>query len=371
MGYFVTSPIFGTLADRGPRRGLIAVGIGVWSLATIASGFADSLPTLIAARVFVGVGEASYATIAPTIIDDIAPVAKKGRWLALFYSAAPIGSALGYLVGGTVERHYGWSAAFYVAGGPGLVLAVMCMFIKEPARVVATARPSILASLATLARIPTYRKGVLGYAAYTFAVGGFGYWAPTFLVAEYGPDLSPDEGARLEVANFRFGILLVVGGAIGTAVGGWLCDRWARRALKIAGSTSDDALDRAFVHASLQVCALSAASGAPLALAAFFAPTSTVFFALSFFCIIGLFLSASPANAVVLRSVPVHQRAAAMALSIFAIHILGDLWSPPLIGALAGVVPRTMAMLLIPLAILLAAVIWIPRRIASPAPRPG
>jgi MFS family permease len=254
------------------------------------------------------------------------------------------------------------------------------MFIKEPPRTVATTRPNIFASLKVLSKIATYRKGVLGYAAYTFAVGGFGYWAPTFLVDEYGQDLSPDPSARLEVANFRFGILLVIGGAIGTAVGGWLSDRWTRgllrplqeaRGLMSKGPVPEEEVDRMFVHANLKVCALSAAIGAPLAVAAFFAPNSTVFFAISFTSIIGLFLSASPANAVVLRSVPVDQRAAAMALSIFTIHILGDLWSPPLIGALVGVVPRAYAMMLIPLAIALAAVIWVPRRLAPAVPRPG
>ena len=95
VGYFLTSPIFGALGDRVPRKGLIAIGVGVWSAATIASGFATGLWSLLAARVMVGVGEASYATLAPTIIDDLTAPDKKGRALAVFYIAAPVGGALG------------------------------------------------------------------------------------------------------------------------------------------------------------------------------------------------------------------------------------------------------------------------------------
>ena len=81
LGYFVTSPIFGALGDRFPRKGLIALGVVIWSVATLASGLSRTLPQLICARVVVGVGEASYATLAPTIIDDVTPANKKAaRW---------------------------------------------------------------------------------------------------------------------------------------------------------------------------------------------------------------------------------------------------------------------------------------------------
>src|SRR6185312_12698666 len=103
IGYMLTSPVFGILGDRGGRPNtrvrLIALGIAVWSLATIGSGLAGGMGSLVVMRAIVGVGEASYATLAPTIIDDMAPAASKSRWMAIFYSATPIGSALGYIVG--------------------------------------------------------------------------------------------------------------------------------------------------------------------------------------------------------------------------------------------------------------------------------
>ena len=137
LGFFVTSPVFGYLSDRSGamgRKALIVVGVGVWCMATIATGLARGPATLIAARVVVGVGEASYVTIAPTLIDEIAPPEQKSRWLAIFYTAIPVGSALGYLTGGAVQSAtHSWRQAFFVAGVPGLALGLLCLLIQQPA----------------------------------------------------------------------------------------------------------------------------------------------------------------------------------------------------------------------------------------------
>ncbi len=114
------------------------MGIGTWSAATVASGMAGGAASIVASRAFVGVGEASYTTLAPTLIDDVAPPARKSAWMAIFLAATPIGSALGYLVGGAVMHAHGWRSAFYVAECPGLLAALLCLFLHR--RVVA-ARP--------------------------------------------------------------------------------------------------------------------------------------------------------------------------------------------------------------------------------------
>ena len=367
VGYFLTSPIFGSLGDRLPRKGLIAAGVIVWSLATIGSGFAVGIWSLLLARAMVGVGEASYATLAPTIIDDVTPPHRKGRALAVFYSATPIGGALGYLVGGIVEKHWGWRSAFFVAGGPGLLLALVCLLIAEPTRKLSAEKPNVLGDVRRLARMDLYRKGVLGYCAYTAAIGAFSYWAPKFLYARYGLPLA--------AANFEFGLITVVAGAIGTIVGG----RWADRAAKAgaplataedAKSYRDDAhalarrerdTERARVNGLLRICATGSAIGAPLAVGCFLSPGPNVFFALVFLAIVFLFLNTSPINAVVLQAVPTELRASAMALSIFSIHVFGDLWSPPLVGMLADHLPIQLAMMTLPLAIGASAWIWWPR----------
>ncbi len=347
VGYFLTSPIFGALGDRVPRKGLIAIGVGVWSAATIASGFATGLWSLLAARVMVGVGEASYATLAPTIIDDLTAPDKKGRALAVFYIAAPVGGALGYLVGGAVEQHWGWRSAFFVAGGPGVALALACLLIAEPERKIAKDKANIGRDVKRLARMPLYRQGVLGYCAQTAAIGAFSYWAPKFLVTRYAIPLA--------TANFRFGIITVLGGAIGTLAGG----RWADAALRRATD------EHGRVTGLLRVCAVGSLVGGPLAAAAFLAPSANLFFVLVFFAIAFLFLVTSPINAVVLQAVPTELRASAMALSIFSIHALGDLWSPPLVGWLADVMPISLAMMALPVAILVSAATWWPRKHTS------
>jgi len=345
VGYFATSPIFGRLADRVPRKYLITFGVVVWSIATIGTGLVKSLPMLILMRVLVGVGEASYATLAPTIIDDLAPPEKKSRWLAIFYVATPVGSALGYLVGGYVEARYGWRHAFLVAGGPGIVLALSCLLIVEPERRGALSKETLLQNIRVLARIPAYVRAVLGYAAYTFAVGAFAFWAPTFLFRTFK--------MPLERANFLFGAVTVAGGVVGTVLGGWAADRATAR-----GGGDDNAI----VRTGLWVCAIGSFCGAPLAVLCFLAPSQIVFFIAVFFCETALFLNSSPVNAVVLRSVPAARRAGAMALCITCIHLLGDLWSPTLVGAAIDRLPMRLAMMILPVALAGSALLWLPPR---------
>ncbi len=350
LGYFATAPVFGALGDRMQRKWLIALGVIVWSAATIASGLATTATQLLVARAFVGIGEASYATLAPTIIDDISAPERKGRNLAYFYGATPFGAALGYLVGGFVEARWGWRSAFFVAGGPGLLIALFCLAIAEPERTFSSVKPDLKKDLGTLARTALYRQGVLGYCAYTFAIGAFSYWAPKFLYARYH--------LALDVANFRFGLITVVAGVIATFLGGFWADRM-RRGITGSGAATESG---DVVRGLLRICAIGSAVGAPLALACFLSPSSGTFFVLVFFCIFALFLCTSPINAVVLSAVPPGLRASAMAISILAIHLLGDLWSPILVGALADRVPFDLAMMLLPVAIAVSALVWWPRR---------
>jgi MFS family permease len=355
LGYFVTAPVFGTLGDRLPRKHLMAFGVGVWSLATLASGFATGLASLVVARAFVGIGEASYATLAPTIIDDVTPVEKKGGALAVFYVATPIGSALGNIVGGFVGKHWGWREAFYVAGGPGILLALSCLLLLEPERSVARDKPDLKRDFRQLVGVKSYRFAVLGYAAYTAAVGAFAYWAPEFLVKRYS--------LALDKANFEFGAIIVVAGAIAT----WLGGRWAdRMAARLPRELSPEEAERRTLQDLIRICATGSLLGAPIAAVAFLSPSPNGFFVAVFFCILALFLGTSPINAVILRSVPTHLRASAMALSIFGIHLLGDLWSPPFVGLLADHLPLPVAMMTLPVFIVASAVLWWPGRFRWP-----
>jgi MFS transporter, Spinster family, sphingosine-1-phosphate transporter len=335
VGYFLTSPLFGLLGDRLPRKGLIAGGVLVWSLATFASGAsglagaAGSFALLVAARVLVGVGEASYATLSPTIIDDLTESERKNRVLALFYAAIPVGSALGYALGGLLEHHFGWESAFYVAGAPGIVLAMLVLAIEEPPRRLAGAaapmpqtpgrapegRSGVVSSIGELLATKGYRHAVGGAIAYTFALGALAAWAPKFLVARL--DLT------LHDADFWLGVILAATGFAGTAAGGFLGDRWPGG-------------DR--TRATLAVCSLSAAVAAPCAILALLSTTPLLAFVMIGLTEFFLFVSSAPFNAAVLGSVPSQLRASAMALSIFATHLFGDLVSPPAVGKLSDAI---------------------------------
>jgi MFS family permease len=361
IGYCITSPIFGVGSDRASsvwRNRLIALGVALWSMATIGSGLATGALTLVLARALVGVGEASYATLAPTLIDEVAPATKTGRWMAIFASATPVGSALGYVVGGAVLHAHGWRAAFFVAGGPGLLAALLCLFIATPADDAPRRdrpRVDLVGAARALLGDAHYRRAVLGYCSYTFAIGGFAYWAPKYLQQRYG--LEPGR------ASLQFGLLTVVGGVAGTFLGGWVADRAVRAERRraegaLGAPLTGDRLDAAIVRGNLSACWIAAAIGAPLAAVAIAAPTSTGFFLALVPCETALFLVSGPINVAILRSAPAALRASAMAVAIFAIHGLGDFWSPPLIGLVADHAPMRLAIAAVPVAFALAAWTW-------------
>ena len=366
-GYFVTSPFFGARADRGKRTGMIAFGVIVWSVATVATGLSHSFATLMIARVCVGIGEASYATLAPTIIDDVTPPDQRSRTLAIFYLAIPVGSALGYLLGGFIQVRWGWRSAFFLAGGPGIALALSCLLIVEPTRKLQRAKASIFAALGTLRKLPLFRRAVLGYCAYTGAVSAFAAWAPKYLAEHYAASLTT------ATADYYFGLVTVAAGAIGTILGGRWADAAVKRGPVITAETAwnSPANDQG-INAQLRVCAWGMVIAAPLTAAAFAMPTPLLFFSFAFFAEIGLFLSTSPVSAIGLRSVPPELRASAMAAMIFSIHLFGDLWSPSVLGLLSDLLVPVVAMMAVPLVFAWAAYIWWPRReeaAATPATR--
>jgi hypothetical protein len=211
--------------------------------------------------------------------------------------------------------------------------------------------PHAIRSAAALLRAPLYRRAVLGYCAYTFAIGGFAYWAPTFVYRQFGLEVGR--------ASVRFGTITVFAGLVGTLAGGILADSLARRRSSSARSPKvPDAPEAAGLRASLWVCAASAGLGAPLAAAALWAGTADRFFLLVVPCEIALFLSSGPVNVVLLRSAPAGLRASAMAFGIFSIHLFGDMWSQPLIGLVADHASWGSAMLAVPVFFAMASFVW-------------
>lgn len=320
LGYFLTSPIFGYLGDRWPRRWLIAAGVFVWSLGTLLSGHAHGFAMLILFRVLVGFGEASFGTISPGWIADLFSPARRNNAISWFYLAIPVGSALGYILGGRIAAHHGWRAAFLFAGYPGLLLAFLLFLLREPARGATEPADKTDATGAMpvgwrvyldLLTFPRYVLVILGYVAQTFAMGGFSFWAPTFLVRVHHMGLA--------AAGGFFGQALVITGLVATLGGGYLATMWQRK----TGT------------GYAWVLALSSLGTAPAAFAAFTLHDlgqAKAALAVSMFL---LFLCTGPVNTLILETVPVRMRASAVAASIFSIHMFGDLWSPKFIGYLS------------------------------------
>jgi len=375
--YMLTSPLFGVLGDRGRRPRIVAAGIALWSLATGLAGLARSFAALLVARSAVGVGEAAYVTISPAMLADSFPRGERGRVFAIFNAATPIGAAAGYILGGLVASHFGWRAAFFVAGFPGLLLAVLMWRLHDPPRGASDApdageasdagkagdgshggdggdvgqkHPAGLAAVyAELARNRPFVLIVLGYAAYTFALGALAYWMPAFLERVRGVPSSQ--------ATVQFGIIVVVTGFAGTFAGGWLGDMLLRR----------------WSEAYLWVSGIATLAAAPVALLAFQAASRPVYMAAIVGAEVLLFFSTGPINSALVNVVAPAHRATAMALNILVIHLLGDVPSPPLIGRLSDATSLAKAFLVLPAMMALAGVIWIYAAWSGPrraAPRP-
>src|SRR6476661_6872240 len=132
--YMISAPILGFLADRFSRWIIVGSAVILWSLASGGSGLAATFAILFATRVLVGIGEGGYGPAAPTILADLFPIETRGRIMAIFCSAIPVGSAIGYILGGQIGARYGWRWAFYLVVPPGLLFALLCFFRSDPER---------------------------------------------------------------------------------------------------------------------------------------------------------------------------------------------------------------------------------------------
>ncbi len=327
--YMCAAPIFGWLGDKGGRVRLAASGLGIWSLATVLAGMASGYNQLLGARSLVGVGEASFGTVAPGMISDYFPQEKRGRVLSWFYLAIPLGSALGYLLGGVIGARFGWQTAFLMVGAPGLLLVLPLAFLKtvEFKKEVRSGG----SSYTTLFKNRSFMLNTLAMTAMTFAMGGMAQWLPTFL--------NRIHGLSVERANLLFGGLTVVAGIIGTLVGGWLGDYYQKKRpdgyLLVSGW--------GFIFGIPALILALTATNLTLTLAGIF---------LAEFC---LFLNTGPLNTVIVNVTRHDMRAMAFAANIFVIHALGDAISPAFIGFLSDHFGLGKALLSTVAAILIAA----------------
>jgi predicted MFS family arabinose efflux permease len=307
--YMLAAPPIGYWADKHGRRLWITAGTALWSLATMASGMAVGYSSLFAARSAVGIGESCYGAISPSFVAEHYPPEKRGSVLALFSMAIPVGSALGYIVGGNVGQIWGWRKAFFLVGIPGLVLSLLTSRLKEPRLTVESVPHSALFSYRELFQIPSFTLVTLAGAAMTFSLGGFAVWMPSFFHRAWGLNLGE--------AGTVFGGITVVSGILGSLAGGWLAD-WA---LKFN------------TRAHFLISGLGLIIGMPLAVATLVVRDYHMAVAALFFAEFFLFLNMGPLNAIIVAVTELKSRSMAFAANIFVLHALGDAISPAIIGA--------------------------------------
>lgn len=333
--YMIFAPLTGWLGDRFSRKPLIITGAVLWSLATLGTAWVHSYWTLYLRHALVGVGEASFGIFAPAVLADFYPERDRNRILSIFYLAIPVGAALGYLAGGELGTRYGWRAPFFLCAIPGLLIALLYGFIgREPER---GATDHIQADWSRTHFSGLFRNGgfltaTLGLAALTFAMGGISAWVPTFL----------HRFAGLSVANSSLVVsgITVIDGIAGTAVGGWIAQRWLRTN-----------------HRALYLLSFwSVALTLPCGVLVFFGPPSwsvPALFAAEFF----LFLNTGPLNTAIVNSVSAPVRATAISVNLFCIHFFGDTFSPQIIGAVSDRSNLRLAMGLTLVSLVVSAVI--------------
>ena len=311
--YMFTAPLTGWLGDRFRRKPLIIGGAVLWSLATLATAWVHDYWSLYIRHALVGVGEATFGIYAPAVLADFYPERDRNRILSIFYIAIPVGAALGYAAGGQIGSLWGWRAPFMVCAIPGLIIAALYGWLgREPVRGAADRVPEteVRATVRGLFRNPAFLTATFGLAALTFAMGGISAWVPEFLRRFAG--LSTGSSALV------VGGITAVDGIAGTAVGGWVAQRWLRRD------------DRALYLLSFWSVALTLPCGVLI----FFGPRSWAIPALAaaeFF----LFLNTGPLNAAIVNSVSAPVRATAVSINLFIIHAFGDTFSPAIIGAIS------------------------------------
>ena len=312
--YALVCPVAGWLGDRTARLRVAALGVALWSLATVGSGLASTFAGLLLFRALVGIGEATYTVVTPSLLADYYPPSRRGRALSIFYAAMPFGIAIGYVLGGQIGARYGWRPAFFVAGGPGLALrarpAGVARAAAWPLRPAPQAAPRLplRAFLRVLGKRPSYFFNMAAQTIYTFTMGGLGAWMPTYFVRE--------RGISVGQAGTIFGLLLLGTGFLGTLAGGQIGDRLAQR----------------FRSAHFVFSGLTMVATVPFVLAAVLAPQPAIYWSAMGASLFLLFLNNGPLNAAMVNVLPTTARARGVGVHTTTIHLFGDACSPLLIG---------------------------------------
>jgi MFS family permease len=335
--YMISAPILGLLADRISRWIIVGSAVILWSLASGGSGLAATFSILFATRIFVGIGEGGYGPAAPTILADLFPIEIRGRVMAVFYTAIPVGSALGYVIGGVIGAHFGWRWAFYLVTLPGLLLGLLCFWQRDP-RVTGhhLARESArrgIGDYLRLFRTRSYLINCVAQTLMTFVTGGLGFWVAAYLRYR---NQSPDVGMTI------FGLITVVAGLVSTLLGGIIADRLRPR----------------FAGSYFWVSGIGMLIACPFFIATLYIPFPGAWITM-FLAIFFLFLNTGPSNTALANVSLPAVRATAFAANIFVIHAFGDVQAFWLLGYIGGHANMHVAFLFVSAIIFASGVTWL------------
>ena len=321
-------------AETGNRPRIIAAAAALWSLFTMACGFAQNFAQLVLFRVGVGVGEAGCTPPAHSLITDYTPRERRASALAFYALGTPIGGLLGLALGGLIADAYGWRTAFLFAGAPGLLMALVAWTtLLEPRRklnmdmaALRATRPDFKAAMAEIRGKRTFWLIAFGAAIKAFIGYGAAAFLAPFFFRNHAEELTEiASGFGLGLTGFlglALGLVLGLTGAVGTWLGGYLADRYGARDL------------RAYVS----IPAISTLMGIPFYIAGLLAESAVMALLLFAFPPVLNTLWYGPGYAAVQGLVRPQTRATATAVLLFIINLIGLGLGPLGVGAVSDLI---------------------------------
>lgn len=326
ISYMGCAPLFGYLGDRYSRRWIMAAGVFLWSITTLCGSFMTNFWWFILFRALVGVGEASYSTIAPTIISDLFISDVRSKMLALFYFAIPVGSGMGYIIGSETAKALGqWQWALRVTPALGIIAVVLIVFILEdPERGQSEGSGHMEATpwtedIKDIIHNRSFMYSTAGFTCVAFVAGALAWWGPTFI--EMGLKLQNNGTVDSDSTSFIFGAITMAAGVVGLSL----------------GSVLSQELKHRFPFVDPIICGVGLILSAPLLVATTYATTrnTALTYVLLFLGQVSLNLNWAIVCDMLLYVVLPTRRSTAEGFQLLLSHALGDAGSPYLIGVLS------------------------------------
>ncbi len=340
IGYVAACPFFGFFGDRLKKKeALLICAVLVWSTSNFLTGFATSYGQLAFYRTLVGIGQAGFSILAPSILADHFSREKQNSILSFFYTAIPLGSAFGFITGGYLSSFLTLNKVFIYSSLPCfIILIAYLLFGHHQFKSTHTESTGNIAlnDIPAIFKIKEYLFACLGYCAYNYALGTIAFWGPTLLLRKHHIDN--------ENASIIFGTLLVVMGISGTLIGGAIANKFKKH----------------YSNAYTIICFSSMLLSVPFCLLALFQTNYDLALLNISLGMFFAFFITGPVNTLIMQSSPEELKTSAFAISVILIHILGDMWSAESIGRLLDLkFEINIALLLLPIFFLVAAFLWI------------